>query len=315
MTIRSPSQPCVLLLGEPGNGKTFSLGSLAADPRVEKFFYLYTDPGGDESLYDSLQHYGCPIDKVHMHYVPPAAQDFTTLKDLVFRVNSQTYETLANMKAGINKQDHRQMFHIIEHMANFKCDRTGKAFGPADEWPDTWAFAFDSLTGLNRIAREATVGAKPTLHQGEWGVAMSMEENFIRKLCADLKGPRALIGHLDKQKDEITGRMTLQVSLLGNKLAPQVPHMFSDVIYCSQRDGDYKWATSDPQMSLKSRNLPLSDKLPPTFTQLLDKREERVKYVQSQTTEENTDGSGTSNTSNAIKSTRTRGAQQTENPG
>ena len=284
---RNPSQPCVLLLGEPGNGKTFSLGSLAADPRIEKFFYLFTDPGGDESLYDALQFYGAPIDKVHMHYVPPAAQDFTTLKDLANRVNTQTYEALANMKAGINKQDHRQMYHIIEHMADFKCDRTGEAFGAADEWPDTWAFAFDSLTGLNRIAREATVGAKPTLHQGEWGVAMSMEENFIRKVAADIKGPRVVIGHLDKNKDEITGRMMLQVSLLGNKLAPQIPHLFSDVVYCSRRDGDFKWSTNDSTMSLKTRNLEISDKLAPTFKQILDKREERVKYVLATTPNDN----------------------------
>lgn len=282
MTKRDVSQPCVLLLGEPGAGKTFSLGSLAADERVEKFFYLFTDPGGDESLYDGLQYYDCPVDKVHMHYIPPAAQSMDVLEELVKKINTLNYDSLAGIKAGINKSDHRQMFHIIESMGNFKCDRTGEEFGPADEWPDNWAFAFDSLTGLNRIAREATVGAKPTLHQGEWGIAMSMEENFIRKVCADMKGPRVMVGHLDKQKDELTGRMVMGVSLLGNKLAPQIPHLFSDVVYASNREGSFTWSTSESTMALKTRNLPFDSKIVPSFKQILDKREERVKYVEAQ---------------------------------
>lgn len=265
------SSPAVMLLGEPGNGKTFSIATLKKHPHVKKLFYLFTDPGGDESLVDGLQFYDLPIDDVHWHYIPPAAEGWDTLQELAQKVQNMNYESLAGLKQGINKQDHRQMFELIGTLADFQCQRTGESFGAADQWPEDFAVVFDSLTGMNKIARDSTVGAKPTLHQGEWGIAMSMEENFIRKFVAGISGPRVMIGHLDKTLDEVQGRMTLQVSLLGNKLAPQIPHLFSDVIYAYREADKFFWSTIDDRISLKSRNLGLGSKLKPTFVPMIDK--------------------------------------------
>ena len=273
----SVSAPAVLLLGEPGNGKTYSCATLAN--RVEKFFYLFTDPGGDESLVDALQALEVPIDKIHWHYVPPVSEGWDTLEALATQVNRLDYERLAGIKAGINKQDHRQMYEIINVLSDFKCQRTGESFGPADKWPNTYGIVFDSLTGLNKIAKDTTVGAKPTLHQGEWGVAMAMEEMFIRKFTADIKCPRVMIGHLDMTKDEVSGRMLAQVALLGNKLAPNIPSLFSDVVYAYRDGTKFLWSTAESRMSLKARNLPISDKIDPSFEQILDKWEDRKAYA------------------------------------
>lgn len=274
----SVSPPSILMLGEPGNGKTFSLATIPQHKHIKKFFYLFTDPGGDESLIDGLRHYDVPVDKIHWHYIPPASQGWDTLEELATKVNTMDYNSIANIKAGINKREHRQMFDIIGCLANFKCQRTGEEFGAADDWPDDYSIAFDSLTGLNKIARDSTVGAKPTLHQGEWGIAMSMEENFIRKFVSSIKCPRVMVGHLDKQMDEVVGRMTLQVSLLGNKLAPQIPHMFSDVVYAYRQGEDFLWSTTDDRISLKTRNLPLNGKILPSYGPVLDKWQERAEY-------------------------------------
>lgn len=277
------SAPAILLLGEPGAGKTFSIATLAMDPRIDKLFYLYTDPGGDESLLDAFQFYEAPIEKLHWHYVPPASSGWDTLQELSTKVTSMSYESLAGLKQGINKADHRQMFEIIGALGNFHCQRTGESYGDASTWPETYAVVFDSLTGLNRIAKESTVGAKPSLHQGEWGVAMSMEENFIRKFVADIRGPRVMIGHVDKTMDELAGRMTFQVALLGNKLAPHVPHLFSDVIFASSTKQGFNWATMDDRIALKSRNLPQSEKIKPNFRPILDKWQERKKFAETAT--------------------------------
>lgn len=274
------SSPAVLLVGEPGNGKTFSIATLVADERIEKVFYLFTDPGGDESLMDGLSYYDTDISKLHWNYVQPTVEGWDVLEDLTKKVNMMDYESIAKLKQGINKREHRQMFQLLEVLQDFKCQRTGETFGAADSWPDTYAVVFDSLTGLNKIARDATVGAKPTLHQGEWGMAMSMEENFIRKFVAGIAGPRVMVGHLDKQRDELSGAMVLQLSLLGNKLAPQIPHLFSDVIYASKEGADFTWSTAEAGIKLKSRNLPIQDKLEPNFTPLLDKWFARKKQAQ-----------------------------------
>lgn len=279
LTLSKVSAPSVLLLGDPGRGKTYSLGTLAADSRVEKFFYLYTDPGGDESLIDSLRAHNVPIDKVHFCYIPPISEGWETLEQLATKVNTMDYEALSKIKSGINKRGNRQMYNLIEALGNFKCDRTGESFGASDLWPDTYALAFDSLTGLNAIAKGSTVGAKPSLHQGEWGVAMSMEETLIRKFTASIKCPRVMVGHMDKQKDEYTGRMTFMVSLLGNKLAPNIPSLFSDVVHCYSEGSSFKWATVDDRISLKARNLPLGSKLAPDFKQILDSWYSRREYA------------------------------------
>lgn len=278
--MRRPSAPSVLLLGEPGNGKTFSLPTLLKHKTVKKLMYLYTDPGGDEALYDGLKHYEVPVSNFHLKYVPPASEGWDVLRSLTTKIMGFDYEALAKIKSGIDKQDHRQMFELLDSLSNFTCDRTGENFGAADEWPEEFAFAFDGLTGLNNIARDATVGAKPTLHQGEWGVAMSMEEKFLRKLVSGIKGPRAILGHLDLIKDDVSGRMLLQVSMLGNKLAPNIPHLFSDVVYASRDGKEFRWSTSDTRMALKSRNLPVHDKIDPDFGIVLDRWQERIEWAE-----------------------------------
>ncbi len=272
------SSPAILCLGEPGNGKTYAVATLLKHPQVEKLFYLFTDPGGDESLVDALQHYEVPIDNVHWHYVSPASQGWDTMQELVSKINMMNYESLAGLKAGIDKSGHRQFFELIEVLANFSCDRTGESFGASDEWPDTYAVVFDSLTGLNKLARDTTVGAKPVMHQGEWGTAMELERNFITKFVSGIKGPRVMIGHLSKTMDEMQGRMTMQVSLLGNKLAPDIPHLFSDVVYAYREGKDFYWRTFDDRIALKSRNLPVSEKLPPDYRPLLDRWLQRKEY-------------------------------------
>ena len=271
------STPAVLLMGAPGTGKTFSIATLA--PRVEKLFYLFTDPGGDESLLDALQHYNIPIDNVHWHYVSPAVESWDTIEELTNKITMMNYESLASLKQGIDKAGHRQMYALLAALQNFKCARTGEEFGSADTWPDTYGVVFDSLTGLNKIARDTTVGAKPTMHQGEWGIAMSMEENFIRKFVAGIKGPRVMIGHLDMNKDEVLGRMTLQISLLGNKLAPHIPHLFSDCLLAYNETGNFYWSNQDDRVTLKSRNLSLGGKIKPDFGPLLDRYLARKKFA------------------------------------
>jgi hypothetical protein len=271
------STPAVLLMGVPGSGKTFSLATLAM--KVEKLFYIFTDPGGDESLVDALQFYEAPIDNVHWHYVSPAVTGWDTMEELTTKITQMNYESLAGLKQGIDKSGHRQMYELLACLQDFKCMRTGESFGSADDWPDTYAVVFDSLTGLNKIARDTTVGAKPTMHQGEWGIAMSMQENFIRKFVAGIKGPRVMIGHMDMNKDEMLGRMTLQVSLLGNKLAPQIPHLFSDCLLAYQEGGNFYWANEDSRAVLKSRNLPMGAKHKPDFRPLLAKYEQRKTFA------------------------------------
>lgn len=270
---RGPSAPSILLVGAPGAGKTYSLGTIA---KRRKLVYLFTDPGGDESLIDSCMAQDVPLSQLHWHYMPPVSDGWETLQQMTTKVNSFNYESLTKL-SGINKELHKKFYEIVGQLGNFQCERTGKELGPVEQLdPAEYAIAFDSLTGLNKIARDTTVGAKPTMHQGEWGIAMALEETLIRQFVADIPLMKVMIGHLDRQVDEVAGRSTFMVSLLGNKLAPQIPHLFSDVIFANTEGGKFQWSTMDDRIALKSRNLPLQQKLPPDFTPIIDKWEARL---------------------------------------
>ena len=274
------SSPAILLLGEPGAGKTFSLATTIRPGTDDRLVYLYTDPGGDESLMDALEYYKVPLRQVYFRHVPPASQGWSGLLSMADQINKFNYESLSSMKNGVDKQSHRQIYELISVLGDFKCQRTNRSLGDASTWGNDTIFALDSLSGVNTMAKDGTVGAKPTLHKGEWGTAMALEEAFIRKVVSGIKCRRILIGHLDKVMDEVAGRMMFSVALLGNKLAPKIPHLFSDVILAKRGDGGkHLWATTDPRISLKYRNLPSSDSLEPSFAAIWNKWEARKKRV------------------------------------
>ena len=56
----------------------------------------------------------------------------------------------------------------------------------------------------------------------------------------------------------------------GQKLAPKIPPMFSDVILCKRLGKQFVWDTEDPQAITKTRNLPIESRNPPTFKTILD---------------------------------------------
>jgi len=86
------SAPAVMIAGDPGAGKTFSVATLARGGR--RLFYQFTDPGGEESLLDSLRFYDIPVTNVHWHYVSPSSTSWVAMEGLLTKVNSFDYSTL-----------------------------------------------------------------------------------------------------------------------------------------------------------------------------------------------------------------------------
>ena len=81
------SSPAILLLGEPGAGKTFSLATAIRPNTDDRLVYLYTDPGGDESLMDALEYYKVPLRQVYFRHVPPASQGWSGLLSMADQIN------------------------------------------------------------------------------------------------------------------------------------------------------------------------------------------------------------------------------------
>jgi hypothetical protein len=272
-----------LLMGPPGTGKTTAITTFI-EAGIETFV-LITDPNGEESLLDAMEEKKLPLDLLHWNYVSAASPSWDTLKDMSKVITSLSYEAVTKIKSGIKKDDYQQFYKLLSICANFKCQRTNKEYGPIDKWGPDKAFVVDSLSGMNTMSMDMTIGAKPAAHQGEWMIAMNAEERLIKKFCSDLQCFFVLIAHIQPAVDAIIGRKTLMVDALGTKLAPKLPKDFSDIVLAVREGTTFSWSTAATGVDLKARTLPLKDKLPPDFGQFVDAWKRRTALV---TTKEET---------------------------
>jgi len=250
----------VLLMGASGCGKTFSIRSLV-EAGLE-VFVIATEPGIQSVLGD------IPKEKLHWHYIKPAAPSFDDLIANAKKINTMSFESLT--KSTFDKQKYSQFLELLGACANFKCDRTGEDYGSVDEWGTDRVLVVDSLSGVNIMAMDLVVGAKPVNAPGDCGVAMDNLERLINRWCTGLDCHFVLTSHLEREKDEVTGGISLMTSTLGQKLAPKVPRFFDDVLQAKRTGKTWMWSSIAPNVDLKTRHLELDDKMNPSFKHILD---------------------------------------------
>ena len=291
MTVtRVPPAPNLLLYGDVGTGKTTSLATfIRAGVDLDlplKVIAIFTEPNAEEALLDGMRLHAkpgeksLPMDRLFYRYIPPAVSKWSIIKEVAQKVNLLGYKQLTEMKSGMGKENSGQFLDLIDLLSNF-VDQHGHSHGPVDDLDPSYLVCVDSISGMNVMARALNVGMKPSLHQGEWGVAMHMEDTLITKVVADTQCFTAFLGHVDKEMDEIIGKPQYMPAFLGKKLAPKVPSIFSDVVN-SYRDGKkYYWSTMRRDYSsLKVRNLTLEDTLKPDFKPIVNAWLKRKRMVE-----------------------------------
>jgi len=260
-------------MGASGAGKTDSLATFL-EAGIE-LFHLGTEPGACEVLIDSCKRRGLDISRLHFHQMKLAAMGWKAMTDNIATVGALSHEALTKLN-DISKKEMSHFMEFLNQCKNFHDQRTGKDFGDVTTWNDSRAFAVDSLSGLNRMAREYVVGYKPTMHQGEWGVAMQLEENVMYKLISDRSCYLVLIAHVDREVDEVFGGVKITMSALGRKLAPQLVKFFSEVVLAKHEGDQFYWSTSEILADVKSRALPIGSKLTPSFVPLVRAHQARL---------------------------------------
>lgn len=260
--------PGTLLMGPPGSGKTTSLVTLAL-AGIE-VFVIITEPTGVDSLLDAWTKYNAPIDKLHWATISPTAAGWKAMAEMGKMINAMSYKDLSEMKQGIGKSEMKQFPKLLMLCENFFCERTQKHFGDVTSWGSDRALCVDSLSGLNLIMMQHTVGFKPSPHQGEWGIAMNSEEMLLLKLTSDCQCFFILTAHVDKEPNELTGGTTIYASALGRKLAPKIPRFFSEVVLARRMANKFVWSTASNDADLKNRALPVGSELEPSFKPIVE---------------------------------------------
>ncbi len=249
--------PKVILLGDSGTGKTYSIRTLL-DAGLEPFV-IFTEPGMD-TLGDIL-------DKIHYTYIPPAQMGWEGLLKTADMVNKLPYEGIAKM-TDANRSKYIEFMTVINACNDFK-DQNGESFGDVMEWGTDRALVIDSLSGLNDMASNLVVGGKPVKGMQDWQVAQNMLKKLIDKLCTGCHCTFILMSHIARETDEVTGGTRLYVNTLGKALAPNLPAYFSDVIQTQRVGTDFSWDTSGTNIAVKGRNVPYASKQLPSFKPLI----------------------------------------------
>jgi hypothetical protein len=258
----------VLLMGPAGSGKTHALGTLV-DAGLE-VFYIAMEPGL-EALLGYWVDRNLPVPaNLHWHVVKAPDASFVELLDQATKINSMSLEMLAKM-TDLNRTKYNQFRELYSVLNNFVDQRTGKAYGSVDKFETSCAVCIDGLTGINTASMLSVVGGKPMKNVSDWGLAQQQVESLLRKLTENMRCHFILLGHVEREKDEVLGGIKLMVSTLGAKLAPKVPAMFSDVILTVRDGAKWSWDTANAMADLKTRSLPVAQGLPPSFEPIIKK--------------------------------------------
>lgn len=271
--------PAVLLMGEPGTGKTTSVFTC-----LEKGLevnILTTEPSGLQPLIGKIRRENPSlINNLHWHAVTPAPANWAALAELADMVTKHDYESISKEKKGIAKKQTAKFREIIDTTAKFICERTGEDLGDVTMRGENSVFVFDSLSGLSQIAYNHTVGYKPNPHMGEWGEMQSLIRNYLYAVLGDRNCYTLVLAHVEIETDEVNFDLKkTMVSTLGKKLAPSLVKMFNEVVQ-SKRDGtSFFWSTSDGSSVLKTSVLPIASKLKPSFELVVDAYREQKEMI------------------------------------
>ena len=267
--------PKILLLGVEGSGKTDSIRTLIEAGL--KVFVVFSEPGM-EVLLDTNRGrkvYTC-AEGLHWRYHPVATPTFKDLAAAADLLNKFSFEALANM-APANRERFRAFYEIVSTMGNLVCERCNGSFGPADQLEyDKWAVVNDSLTSISKASLFLHIGTKPAVHKGEYGITMFNIERYIDKFTNDMPCMGVMMAHVDKEPNETTGGFENMVATLGQRLAPKIPRPFSDVVLAKREGDKFTWSTTEAGFKLKTRNLPFSSSIPPSFRPLVESWHKRI---------------------------------------
>jgi len=267
--------PKILLMGNPGDGKTDSIRTLVAAGL--KVFAVLTEPAIEVLLDKRRRVYTCE-EGLHWHYIPPVAPDWNDLVQAGELLNKFGFKQLSEMPP-TNRERFRGWIDFISAMGNLKCQRCNKVFGPADQLTpyDQWAVVNDSLSSISLMALNVLIGTKPAVHQGEWGIAMGNLERYINKFCYDIPCMGVMLCHAEREADEVGGGSLNMAATLGRKLAPKIPRAFSDVLMATREGNKFTWSNITSNYILKARNFPYASGMAPDFGPAVKSWQEKIK--------------------------------------
>lgn len=263
-----------LLIGDGGVGKTHVLRTLLAHGIQP--YVLATEPG--MRALAPCENTNCAICATTRTTVPAGSIPYRYVEynvggiDLLIKqagdVNTKNQSQLAKIEDG-QRKDYFQFGDVLQLTKRF-VDSDGVDHGLVSEWNTDRAFVLDSSTELANMAMAMYVGRRPVYDKPDYQVAQRMVYNYIHLLTNSFKCHVIVLGHPDKVFNEAVGVTSMTLQTVGQKLSPQLPRKFDDVIIAKRNGDKFEWSTAEFNSEGKGRNLPTKTGLKPDFGQVVE---------------------------------------------
>lgn len=254
--------PKVILMGDAGTGKTHALRTLP-DLGITPFV-IATEQNFFMSTSDLLG------TKMHYKYIPPMPENsFSAVESMLKNINILSYENLTKVVDPF-KQASNKLIDVVATCNKFVCDCCKRDWGNVATWNTDRALVLDSFTGTSDMAFALVVGNKPVRSMPDYQVAQNALRMLLGPLTSQTKCMFVLVAHLDREVDQITGGTTLTIKSVGQKLGPDLPRLFSDVIRTRRMGASFTWDTADSQSTVVARHLPFAANQAADFKPLIE---------------------------------------------
>ena len=263
--------PNILLNGESGVGKTYSLGTLVDWAAANSFEVFYFDIENSlETLLGYWKDKGAEVPAcLHWHQLKTIPVSLNQMLRAAKDTGDLSYELLTKRQdpdRGGNNPFHK----ILAAMADFKDDRTGKSYGPVDKFGAKSIFILDSFTELSNAAAKMQIGSRSTMAPPDYGVAQNHLMNFVRLCTQGMTCTFVMTSHPSRDKDEVTGSVRTSIKTIGTAIQPEIPPLFSDVIYAMREGNKFTWDTAAYGVVTKTRYLGYKANITPDFGQIME---------------------------------------------
>lgn len=266
--------PKVLLIGPSGAGKSRSLATFAdwasrqnpsrnvralfTENSIETFLGYWKDKGQEPP----------PNIAWHVSTIKPIG--FADLMDGAKKTGILNYKAITEL-VDPKRGDNNPYYKILQILADFEDQRTGKKLGNIDKMTAGELLFIDSLSELANAAMKMVIGNKPTASPSDYGVAQNNLINFLRYITQGFPATVCLTAHVQRQVDEISGSTKLMTKAIGKAMGDDIPQLFSEVIGCVRDGTNWYWDTANSSLDTKTRYLPIQSKIAPDGAQIMDK--------------------------------------------
>lgn len=264
--------PNILLNGEAGTGKTYALGTLVdwCERNGKEVFY-HDIENSLESLLGYWRDRNLPVPScLHWHQSLVIPVSLTQMLKGAKDTGDMPYELLAKTVDGTRGGKNNPFYQILSDCAHFVDDRTKKDYGSVDSFGVDKVYILDSFTELSNAAAKQSIGAKPTMAPPEYGTAQIHLMNFLRLCTHGMACTFVMTSHPVRDKDEISGAIKTTIKTVGTAIQPEIPPLFSEMIYTVREADRFWWDTAAYGVVAKTRSLGYKSKIEPNFSLIMD---------------------------------------------